>query len=66
MSADALSRCLDNELAHVTNMSSYIQELIRVAYPQDSQCVALFHALKSNEYKYSDSQFSARLRAGLY
>ena len=41
--ADALSRRPDYELAHVTTFSSPIEELIRVAYPQYSQCVALFH-----------------------
>ena len=65
MLADALSRP-DYELAHVTTLSSPIKELIRVTYPRDSQCVALFHALGSEEYKDSDSQLSARLRASLH
>ena len=37
-----------------------------MAYPRDSQCVAFFHALGSEEYKDSDSQLSARLRASLH
>ena len=48
---DALSRRPDYDLAHVTTLSSPIEELIRAAYPWDSQCVALFHALGSEEYK---------------
>ena len=51
MLADALSRRPDYELAHVTTLSSPIEELIRVAYPRDPQCVALFHALRSQEYE---------------
>ena len=47
MLAVALSRRPDYDLAHVTNLSYPIEELIRAAYPQDSQCVALFHALGS-------------------
>ena len=47
-------------------MSSPIEELIRVVYPLDSQCVALFHALGSEEHKDSDSQFLARLQASLH
>ena len=66
MLADALSRQSDYELAHVTTLSSSIEELIRVAYPRDPQCVALFHALGSNEYKDSYSQLSARLLASLH
>ena len=38
-----------DELARVTTLSSSIEELIRVAYPRDSQCVTLFHALGSEE-----------------
>ena len=37
-----------------------------MAYPRDYQCVALFYALGSEEYKDLDSQLSARLRANLY
>ena len=47
MLADALSHRPDYELAHVTTLSSPIEELIRVAYPHDPQYVALFHALGS-------------------
>ena len=45
--ADALSRRPDYDLAHVTTLSSSIKKLNRVAYPRDSQFVALFHALGS-------------------
>ena len=51
MLADALSRRPDYELAHVTTLSSPIEALIRAAYPWDSQCVALFHALGNEKYK---------------
>ena len=37
-----------------------------MVYPRDSQCVALFHALGSEEYKDLDSGLSARLRASLH
>ena len=37
-----------------------------MAYPRDFQCVALFHALGIEEYKDSDSQLSAGLRASLH
>ena len=50
MLADALSRRLDYELAHATTLSSPMEELIRVAYPRDYQCVALFHDLGSEVY----------------
>ena len=53
--ADALSLQPDYELAHVTTLSSPLEKLIRVAYPRDSQCVALFHTLGSEEYKDLDS-----------
>ena len=66
MLADALSRRPDYDLAHVTTLSSSIEKLNRVAYPRDSQYVALFHALGSKEYKALDSQLSARLRASLH
>ena len=39
----------DYKLAHVTTLSSPIEELIRVAFSLDSQCVALLHALGSEE-----------------
>ena len=61
--ADALSQRPDYGLAHITTLSSAIEELIRVAYPRDPQCLALLHALGSEEYKNSDCQLSARLRA---
>ena len=54
------------ELAHVTTLSSPIEELIRVAYRWDSQSVALYHAVSSEEHKYLDTQLSARLRASLH
>ena len=46
-------------------MSSPIEDLIRAAYAQDGQCVALLHALGSEEFKDSDIKLSARLRASL-
>ena len=61
-----LSRRPGYELAHVTKLSSLIEEIIRVAFPRYLQCVALFHALGHEEYKDSDSQLSARLRASLH
>ena len=64
--ADALSRRPDYELAHVTTLSSPIEEFMSVACPRDSQCVAFFQALGSEDYKDSDSQLSARLRASLH
>ena len=64
--ADALSRRPDYELAHVTTLSSSIMDLIRTAYAKDDHCVALLHALGSNEFKYSDIKLSARLRASLH
>ena len=66
MLADAPSRRPDYELAYVTTLSSPIDELIRVAYPRDSQCVELFHLLEREEYKESDGQLSARLRVSLH
>ena len=66
MLADALSRRPDYELAHVTTLSSPLEKLIRVAYPRDSQCVALFHALGSEECKDLYNQLSARLRSILH
>ena len=64
--ADAFSRRPDYELAHVATVSSPIEELICVPHPRDSQCVALFHALGSEEYKDLDSQLSARLQDSLH
>lgn len=43
--ADALSRRPDNELAHVTPLSSLITDLIPAAYAKDDHCVALLRAL---------------------
>ena len=54
------------ELAHVTTLSSPIEELIRVIYPPDFQCVALFHALASEVYQEAKSPLSARLRVSLH
>ncbi|OWY92302.1 Retroelement [Phytophthora megakarya] len=64
--ADALSRRPDYELAHVTSVTSSITELIRAAYAHDDACVALLRALGSVEFKDSDVQLSARLRARLH
>ena len=64
--ADALSRRPDNELAHVTTLSSSVTDLIRGAYAKDEQCVALLRALGSEEFKDSDIELSARLRARLH
>ena len=64
--ADALFRRPDDELAHVTTFSSHFEELIRVAYPRDPQCLALLHALGKEEYKDSDSKLSGRLRTSLH
>ena len=50
MLADALSRRPDYELAHVTTLSSPLEDLIRVEYPRDSQCMALLHALSNEEF----------------
>ena len=64
--ADALSRRPDYELAHVTILSSSITDLIRASYAKDEQCVALLHALGSDEFKDSDIKLSARSRARLH
>ena len=64
--ADALSRRPDYELAHLTTLSSSISDLIRAAYAHDDNCVALLRALGSEEFKDSDIQLSARLRARLH
>ena len=64
--ADALSRRPDYELAHVTILSSSITDLIRASYAKDGQCVALLHALGSDEFKDSDIKLSASSRARLH
>ena len=63
--ADALSRRPDYELAHMTTLSSSVTDLFRAAYARNDQCVALLHALGSEEFKDSDKKLSARLQAGL-
>ena len=64
--ADALSRRPDYELARVTTLSSSILDLIRAAYARNDHCVALLHALGSEESTNSDIKLSARLRASLH
>ncbi|KAG3069965.1 hypothetical protein PI124_g21861 [Phytophthora idaei] len=64
--ADALSRRLDYELAHVTTVTSSVPDLIRAAYAPDDMCVALLRALGSEEFKNSDKELSRRLRASLH
>ena len=64
--ADALSRRPDYELAHLVTLPSSISELIRAGYARDDHCVALLRALGSDEFKDSDIQLSARLRASLH
>ena len=64
--ADALSCRPDYELAHVTTLSSSVTDLIRADYAKDEQCVALLRALGSEEFKDSDIELSARLRARLH
>ena len=64
--ADALSHRPGYELAHVTTLSSLITNLIRAAYANDDQCVALLLALGSDELKDSDIKLSAHLRASLH
>ena len=64
--ADALSRRPDYELAHVTNLSSSVTDLIRTSYARDEHCVALLRAIGSDEFKESDIELSARLRARLH
>ena len=63
--ADALSCRPDYNLTHVTTLSSSVTELIRAAYAKDEQFVALLHALRSEEFKDSDIELSARLRVRL-
>ena len=43
-----------------------VTDLIRAAYAKDEQCVALLRALGSEEFKDSDIELSARLRARLH
>ena len=64
--ADALSRRPDYELDHVTTLSSSVTDLIRTSYARDEPCVALLRALGSEEFKDSDIELSARLRARLH
>ena len=64
--ADALSRRPDYELAHVTTLSSPVTDLIRAFYTKDEQYVAVLRALGSEEFKDSDIELSARLRASLH
>ena len=64
--ADALSRRPDYDLAHVTTLSSSVTDLIRAAYAKYEQCVALLRDLGSEEFKDSDIELSARLRARLH
>ena len=63
---DTLSRRSDYELAHVTTLSSSVTDSIRAAYAKDKQCVALIHVLGSEEFKGSEIELSARLRANLH
>ena len=63
---DALSRRPDYKLAHVTNLSSSVTDLIRKAYVKDEHCVALLRSLGREEFKDSDIELSARLRARLH
>ena len=63
---DAPSRRPDNEVAHVTTLSSSILDLIRAAYARDDHCVALLHALRSEMFKDSDIRLSTQLRARLH
>ena len=64
--ADALSRRPDYEIAHVTTLSSSVNDLIRTANAKAEKCVALIRALGSEEFKDSDIELSARLRARLH
>ena len=64
--ADALSRRPDYEITHDTTLSSSVTDLIRSAYAKDEHCVALLRALESEEFKDSDIDLSARLRARLH
>ncbi|OWZ19576.1 Pol Polyprotein [Phytophthora megakarya] len=56
-----------DDLCYVrSGVTSFITELIRAAYAHDDACVALLRALGSVEFKDSDVQLSARLRARLH
>ena len=63
---DALSRRPDYELAHITILSSSINDLIRASYAKGEHCEALLRALGSDEFKDSDIKLSARSRARLH
>ena len=64
--ADAFSRRPDYELSHVTTLSSSVTAISRTAYVKDEHCVSLLRALRSEEFKDSDIELSARLRATLH
>ncbi|KAG3049984.1 hypothetical protein PC122_g23379 [Phytophthora cactorum] len=64
--ADALSRRLNYELAHVKTVTSSVLDLIRIAYAHDDMCVSMLRALGSEEFKNSDKELSRRLRASLH
>ena len=64
--ADALSRMPDCELAHVTTLSPSVTDLIRSSYAKDEHCVAPIRALGREEFKDSDIDLSARIRARLH
>ncbi|GMF64205.1 unnamed protein product [Phytophthora fragariaefolia] len=64
--ADALSRRLDYELAHVSTVTSSFPDLIRASYASDDMCVALLKAPGSKGFEDSDKELSARLRARLH
>ncbi|KAI9981167.1 hypothetical protein PInf_010852 [Phytophthora infestans] len=64
--SDALSRRPDDELAHVTTVTSSVPDLIRGAYAQDDMCVALLRDLSSQAFEDSDKELSGRLRARLH
>ena len=56
--ADALSRWLDYELAHITIMLSSVTDLFHAFYAKDKQCVALLRALGRNEFINSVGTFA--------
>ena len=64
--ADLLSRRPDYEIAHVTTLSSSVNDLIRTANAKAEKCVALIRALGSEEFEDSDIELSARLCARLH
>ena len=62
-----LTHChVDLIMSLLTTLSSSILDLIRAAYAHDDHCVALLHALGSEEFNDSDITLSARLRARLH